>query len=58
MKISQELIAAIIAYPMSDAGFTERERERIARVFAAELRVKNPERFLERCRKASEVDPS
>ena len=56
MKITQELIAAIIAYPMDDAGFTPAERQRMAEVFAAQLHIKNVDKFLEACKRASEQE--
>lgn len=53
-KVSAALIASIIAYPLSDAGFTESERMQIARVFAAELHIRQTERFLDLCKRETE----
>lgn len=56
--MTQERIAATIAYTLSERDFTPAERARVANAFADDLRLtgKRRERFLQQCRKASEVE--
>jgi hypothetical protein len=54
--MTQQQIAATIAYSLDAMGFTPAERARVALTFAQDLRLtgKRRERFLEQCQKFSE----